>query len=78
MKAKQQKQYEQTINKFNSAIAELNEIVELMPTRGDTPEQCQKATISLAIKKLENTIGGIELDDFEPNEHSGDFEFSYT
>ena len=78
MKVKQKKQYEQTINKFHSAIAELNEIASLMPTRSNTPEQCQKNAIRLAIKKLEDSINGIELGDFEPNEYSGDFEFSYT
>ena len=76
-KLAQQRQFEQTVDKFRSAIAQLEEIVELMPTKGDSRNDCQKINILHYINQLDYCINGIELEDFTPNEYSQDFKLSY-
>jgi hypothetical protein len=73
----QKKQFEQTVNKFQSIIEEFKETLELMPTKGGAAIDCQKTCILTIICELDRNINGIELEDFIPNEYSGNFKYSY-
>jgi hypothetical protein len=77
-KTAEQRQFEQVVDKFRSAIAELENIVELMPTKGNSSYDCQKINILHHINKLDHCINGIELEDFTPNEYSHNFKLSYS
>jgi hypothetical protein len=77
-KTPQQRQMEQTIDKFNSLIADLQKTLELMPKKGNTAYECQRQNIQCDILTLQHSINGIELEDFTPNEYSEDFKLSYS
>jgi len=77
-KTAQQRQFEQTVDKFKSSIDNLNSILELMPTKGGVPEDCQKMNILSTICLLDRCVNGIEIEDFTPNEHSENFKLSYS
>lgn len=77
-KTAEQRQFEQVVDKFRSAIEELERIVELMPTKGNSMKDCQKINILHHINELDHCINGIELEDFTPNEYSQDFKLSYS
>ena len=73
-----QRQLEQVQDKFRSLLAEMEETLKLMPYKGNTSNQCQRITISSVLRELDRNINGIELEDFTPNEYSGDFKLSYS
>jgi len=77
-KSARQRQFEQVVNKFRSQIAELYETLKLMPTKGNSMNDCQKINIMHHLNKLDHCINGIELEDFTPNEYSGDFQLLYS
>lgn len=77
-KTPQQRQFEQVVDKFRSQIAEMEETLKLMPTKGNSKNDCQKINILHHINSLDYCINGIELEDFIPNEYSGDFKLSYS
>ena len=71
-------QYRQVSLKLDDKIRELQDLVELIPKKGITCKTCQRACIKEAINKLQAAANGLEEGDFEPNEYSGDFEYSYS
>lgn len=77
-KTAQEKQLEQVKNKFESLIEEMNDVLKLMPTKGDKRQDCQKINILHHLNILDSCVNGIELEDFIPNEYSGDFKLSYS
>jgi len=77
-KTPQQRQFEQVVDKFRSLVGEMEETLKLMPRKGNAPFECQRTNISNQLGGLDQCINGIELDDFKPNEYSGDFKFSYS
>jgi len=77
-KTAQQRQFEQVTDKFKTAIENLNELIELMPTKGNSKTDCQKINILHHINSLDYCINGIEIEDFTPNEYSENFKLSYS
>lgn len=77
-KTAQQIQFEQMVDKLRSLLHAMEETLELMPRKGNNPSNCQRTTISNLLGGLDHCINGIDLEDFEPNEYSGDFELSYS
>ena len=77
IKTPQQRQFEQVVDKLRSQIAAMEETLELMPKKGNTPSTCQRTNIGNYLGGIDNCINGIELEDFTPNEYSGDFKLSY-
>lgn len=77
-KTPQQKQFEQVVNKFRSQVKSMKETLEMMPTKGYTAAECQKHNILCTLLELDHEINGIELEDFTPNECSGNFKLSYS
>lgn len=78
MKKAQQKQFEQVVDKFRSQLAAMEETLLMMPRKGNNPATCQRINISNLLGGLDHCINGIELEDFTPNEYSGDFKLSYS
>lgn len=78
MKTPQQRQYEQTVDKFNSLIKSLEETLNLMPIKENTAYECQRHNILYTILQLQQEVNGIVLADFVPNEYSNDFKLSYN
>jgi len=78
MKAAQQRQFEQVVDKLRSQLAAMEETIKLMPRKGDNPATCQRIAIGNLLGGLDHCINGIELNDFTPNEYSGDFKLSYS
>jgi hypothetical protein len=78
MKTAEQKQFEQVKDKLISLVYQMQEVIELMPTKGNSKDECQKINILDHLNTLDSSINGIELEDFTPNEHSGDFKLSYS
>ena len=78
MKTAEQKQFEQVKDKLKSLVYQMQEVIELMPTKGNSKYECQKINIQSHLNSLDSCINGIELEDFTPNEHSGDFKLSYS
>jgi hypothetical protein len=77
-KSAQVRQFEQTVNKFQSLINELKDTLELMPQKGSTTKECQKLCIQKAINDLEANVNGIQESDFIANSYSGNFKLSYS
>ena len=77
-KTPQQRQFEQTTDKLRSLLAEMEETLELIPKKGNSSSTCQRTNISNYLGSVNSCINGLELEDFEPNEYSGDFKLSYT
>lgn len=77
-KTAEQRQFEQVTDKLRSQLAEMKQTLEMMPKKGDRIEDCQRAAIGDLLGKLDRNINGIELEDFTPNEHSGNFKLSYS
>lgn len=71
-------QYRQVSLKLDDKVRELQDLIELIPKKGITSETCQRECISETITSLQTAINGLEEEDFEPNEYSGDFKYSYT
>ena len=44
-------------------IREFDELLKVMPQKGDKPEDCQKLTIQKALNELNSTINGVEDSD---------------
>lgn len=74
----QQIQFEQVQDKLRSQIAVMEETLLMMPRKGNNPSTCQRTTISNLLGGLDHAINGITLEDFTPNEYSGDFKLSYS
>jgi hypothetical protein len=77
-KTVKQRQFEQVTDKLKSLLDEISDTVELIPTKGGSKNDCQKINILHHLNMLDACINGIELDDFEPNEYSGDFKYSWS
>lgn len=77
-KSAEQRQFEQVVDKLRSQLAKMEETLELMPRKGNTPSTCQRTNISNFLGGIDSCINGIELEDFTPNEYSGDFKLSYS
>lgn len=77
-KSAQVRQFEQTVNKFQSLINELKDTLELMPQKGSTTKECQKLCIQRVISDLEANVNGIQESDFIANSYSGSFKLSYS
>ena len=73
-----QRQYEQVVDKLRSQLEAMEQTLELMPKKGGIPATCQRTNISNYLGGIDHCINGIELEDFIPNEYSGDFELSYS
>jgi hypothetical protein len=78
MKTAEQKQFEQVKDKLISLVYQMQDVIELMPTKGNSKDECQKINILHHLITLDSCINGVELEDFTPNEHSGDFKLSYS
>ena len=78
MKKPQQRQFEQVKGKLTSFSQDIEKILELMPTKGAWATDCQKMALLTCLKDFEHHVNGIELEDFTPNEYSGDFKLSYS
>jgi hypothetical protein len=78
VKTPQQRQFEQVVDKLRSQLAAMEKTLELMPKKGDTANECQRHNILCTLQQLDHEINGIELEDFTPNEYSGDFKLSYS
>jgi hypothetical protein len=77
-KTAEQRQFEQVVDKFRSHIAEMERLLNLMPVKDNVSEGCQRTFIATQISNLDYAINGITLEDFTPNEYSGDFKLSYS
>lgn len=77
-KTAEQRQFEQVQDKFRSHIAEMERLLNLMPVKDNVSEGCQRTYIATQINNLDYAINGITLEDFTPNEYSGDFKLSYS
>jgi len=77
-KTPQQRQFEQVQDKLRSQLAAMEETLLMMPRKGNNPSTCQRTTISNLLGGLDHAINGITLEDFTPNEYSGDFKLSYS
>ena len=77
-KTAKQKLYEQVINKLQSLLKQMHDELEFMPTKGNSINDCQKTNIIYHLNQLDSCINGIELEDFTPNEYSGNFKLSYS
>ena len=79
MKSKSKKiQFEQVTDKLKSLLADMEETLKMIPRKGNVPSECQRTDISNHLGGLDMAINGLELEDFEPNEFSRDFEYSYS
>lgn len=52
--------------------------LKLIPRKGNNTATCQRTAISNYLGGLDSCINGIELEDFTPNEYSGEFKLSYS
>ncbi len=77
-KTPQQRQFEQVVDKLRSQLAEMEQTIEMMPRKGNNTATCQRTAISNYLGGLDSCINGIELEDFTPNEYSGEFKLSYS
>jgi hypothetical protein len=77
-KTAQQRQFEQVVDKLRTQLAEMEETLKLIPRKGSNTATCQRTNISNYLGGIDSCINGIELEDFTPNEYSGDFKLSYS
>lgn len=77
-KSAQQRQFEQVKDKLQTLLSQMQDELELMPTKGDSLKDCQKINILISLNELDSKINGIVPEDFTPNEYSGDFKLSYS
>jgi hypothetical protein len=77
-KTAEQRQFEQVVDKLRSQLEAMKETLEMMPIKDNVSEGCQRTYISTQIDNLDYAINGIKLEDFTPNEYSGDFKLSYS
>jgi len=76
MKTAEQRQFEKVTKKLGSLVEQAADTLELMPLKGLRGDHCQKIHIANMLAKLSQAISGIELEDFTPNEYSGDFKIT--
>jgi hypothetical protein len=69
---------EQVKDKLETLLQEMDSTLKLMPTKGDSKNDCNKINLLCHINQLSYCVSGIELSDFTPNEYSGDFKLSYS
>lgn len=77
-KTAQQRQYEQVKDKLQTLLQQMQDELKLMPTKGNSKNDCQKINILHHLNGLDSCVNGIELEDFTPNEYSEDFKLSYS
>lgn len=77
-KTAKKRQFEQVVDKLRSQLAAMEETLKMMPKKGNTATECQRQNILCTLLELDHEINGIELEDFTPNEYSGDFKLSYS
>lgn len=63
MKEAEQK-FNRLQNRFYTAISIMEEVLEEMPQKGNTEEECQKVNILCSIKDLEYKLSGTTVEDF--------------
>jgi hypothetical protein len=68
--------FEQTKDKLQTLVYEMQDILKLMPQKGNSDHDCQKINILNNLIKLEHCINGIDETDFIPNEYSEGFQLS--
>ena len=78
MKTAQQRQFEQVTDKLRSQLAAMEETLKMIPRKGNNTATCQRTQIQLCLGELDSCMNGIEVEDFTPNEYSGDFKLSYS
>ena len=77
-KTAQQIQFEQVVDKLRSQFEAMEETLRLMPRKGNNTATCQRTAIGNLLGGIDHCISGIELEDFTPNEYSGNFQLSYS
>jgi len=77
-KSPTQRQFEQVVDKLRSQLAAMEETLEMMPRKGYTGKDCQRTAMYMILHDFGQHINGIKLEDFTPNEFSGDFKLSYS
>jgi len=77
-KTAQQRQFEQVKDKLQTLLQQMEEVLELMPTKGNSKNDCQKINILHHLNQLDHCVNGIDLEDFTPNEYSENFKLSYS
>ncbi len=77
-KTPQQRQFEQVVDKLRSQLAAMEETLKMIPRKGNKSEDCQRTAIVIVLNDLDSHINGITLEDFTPNEYSGEFKLSYS
>lgn len=75
-KTAEQIQCEQTKDKLQTLVYDMQDILKLMPKKGNSENDCQKLNILYHLKQLEHCINGIDETDFIPNEYSEGFQLS--
>lgn len=78
MNKSQQRQFEQVKGKLQTLLQQMQDELKLMPTKGNSKNDCQKINILHHLNELDYCINGIEFEDFTPNSYSGDFKLSYS
>lgn len=61
----QEKKLNRVQKKATKLLDELYNLIEQIPQKGNTAEDCQKICISNAIYDLEHTFNGLSVEDFE-------------
>lgn len=77
-KTAQQRQFEQVKDKLQTLLQQMQDELKLMPTKGNSKNDCQKINILHHLNELDSCVNGIELEDFTPNEYSENFKLSYS
>lgn len=77
-KESRQRQFEQVKDKLESAVSNIEDILELMPVKGNSSNDCQRTHLQQLINEFSHGVNGIEIKDFKPNEYSGDYKLSYS
>lgn len=75
-KPEHQNRYEVVKETLQDLVYKMENTLKLMPTKGNTSSDCQRTNLACKLNELSNAVAGIELEDFTPNEYSGDFKFT--
>lgn len=61
-------QFEQTKDKLQNLVNDIHDVLNIMPTKGNSKNDCQKLNILQHLNELEYCINGLDETDFIPNE----------
>lgn len=67
-KSTAQIQFQQTKDKLQNIVNDIHDVLNIIPTKGNSRNDCQKLNILHNLKKLEYCINGLDETDFIPNE----------